>query len=267
MVWKTCKTCEVIFRVSPSHSYRKYCSRACQVKDKEWCKNISEAKKHKERITKICPTCGKKFEVPSSNDRVIYCSRSCSNNDEWRIHVAEGNRGKSPSLETRKKMSVIHIKYHWTRDELYSLYWVKGKTLVEMGEKLGASGTTVLYWLKKHGITRRDNLVASNRKPNGLEVSLINIIKETGLPYKYVGNGTKLIGKKKPDFINTNGEKKVIELFGRYWHDPEVNSYLRSSVTMEKKINHYHIYGYKCLVIWDEELREVDNLVKKIRDF
>ena len=228
---------------------------------------LTEAKKHKERITKTCPTCGKRFEVPPSYERVIYCSRSCSNNDEWRIHVAEGNRGKSPSLETREKMSKIHKKYHWTRDELYSLYGVKGKTLVEMGEELGASGTTVLYWLKKHGITRRHNLVASNRKPNGLEVSLINIIKERGLPYKYVGNGTKLIGKRKPDFINTNGEKKVIELFGRHWHDPEANPQLHSSVTMEEKINYYNMYGYKCLVIWEEELSEVDNLVRKIGDF
>lgn len=269
MVFKTCPICGKVFHVPQSQKFRIYCSRDCQVKDKEWRRNISESKKYKERFTKICPICGKEFEVPPSQERTIYCSRECwRKSDQWRKHISEANKGrKSMTSDRYKRIATTRTKHKWTYEELYRLYWIEEKTLVEMAEELGAGGTSILYWMVKYGIPRRNNLYASNRKPNGLEIKLINIIEDEGLPFKYVGNGIQMIGTRKPDFISTDGKKKVIELFGRYWHDPEVNSTIHSSSMVNETVSYYENNGYKCLIIWEEELNEVNNLVKKIGEF
>lgn len=76
--------------------------------------------------------------------------------------------------------------------------------------------------------------------------------------YKYVGDGQFIIGGKNPDFININGQKKIIEVYGDYWHaddDPQ------------ERIDFFHRYGFDCLVIWESELQEVDSVVEKLVEF
>ena len=52
---------------------------------------------------------------------------------------------------------------------------------------------------------------------------------------------------KNPDFIvrPVKETKKVIEIFGRYWHKAEEEAELTER---------YAEVGYKCLVIWEEEV-------------
>jgi hypothetical protein len=47
-----------------------------------------------------------------------------------------------------------------------------------------------------------------------------------------------------PDFVNKN-KRKVIEVFGRYWHRNDNPS---------KVIELYKEVGYDCLIIWDDEI-------------
>ncbi len=51
------------------------------------------------------------------------------------------------------------------------------------------------------------------RKMSSLEVKFDGIVKELGLPYKFVGNGAFFIERKNPDFINTNGKKIAVEVY------------------------------------------------------
>lgn len=53
------------------------------------------------------------------------------------------------------------------------------------------------------------------RIPTSLEDKFQSIINKYGLPYKYVGDGSFLIDKCNPDFININGEKIAIEVYAR----------------------------------------------------
>ncbi len=78
------------------------------------------------------------------------------------------------------------------------------------------------------------------------------------MPYKYVGNGEVIIGFKNPDFINVNGEKKVIELYGDYWHRND---------NPQDRIDHFKKYGFDCLVIWERELKNKDSLLIKLKEF
>ncbi len=50
---------------------------------------------------------------------------------------------------------------------------------------------------------------------SSLETKFENIIKQLGLPYKFVGNGEVMVARKVPDFVDSNGEKVAIEVFYR----------------------------------------------------
>jgi len=61
-----------------------------------------------------------------------------------------------------------------------------------------------------------------------------------------------------PDFINTNGQKKTIEVLGSYWHNEKE--------TQERK-NDYMKYGFQMLPIWDYELKNPEQVKQKILEF
>ena len=50
---------------------------------------------------------------------------------------------------------------------------------------------------------------------SSLEKKFLDIINKLNLPYKFVGNGEVIIGRKCPDFVNTNGQKIAVEVFYR----------------------------------------------------
>jgi G:T-mismatch repair DNA endonuclease (very short patch repair protein) len=97
------------------------------------------------------------------------------------------------------------------------------------------------------------------QKPNKPE-KLLNSLLYHLFPgeYKYVGDFKFWVDGKNPDFVNVNGQKKLIELFGDYWHrndDPK------------ERINHFKQYGFDTLVIWESELRNIGSVEEKLKEF
>lgn len=84
--------------------------------------------------------------------------------------------------------------------------------------------------------------------------------------YKYVGNGSILIGFKNPDFINVKGQKKIIELFGDYWHSKKKTGRTKKQEEFQR-VKHFAKYGYKTLIVWESELRDIIVLKKKLIEF
>jgi len=76
--------------------------------------------------------------------------------------------------------------------------------------------------------------------------------------YKYVGDGQLIIGGKCPDFANVNGKKKLIEVFGDYWHEGQ---------DPQERIEFFRQYGFDCLVIWESELEDITTVVEKLVEF
>ena len=113
----------------------------------------------------------------------------------------------------------------------------------------------------------RDRFIKAQRAgmkiyPNKPEKVLGKIISSLSKDYKYTGDGSFIIDGFNPDFINTNGQKKVIELFGTYWHKrPEVIK------RDKRRIKSYKKYGYKTLIVWEYELKNIDNVIKKVSNF
>jgi len=76
--------------------------------------------------------------------------------------------------------------------------------------------------------------------------------------WKWVGGGEVVFGGKVPDFINVNGQKKIIELAGDYWHD---KFYPAERKRIFKK------FGYDTLIIWTSELSNIEKIELKIKKF
>lgn len=107
-------------------------------------------------------------------------------------------------------------------------------------------------------------LKALCQKPTRPERELLNLINEHQLPYRYVGDGSFLIEGFNPDFVNINGKKHVIEVFGRVWHEDLVKDWKRTELG---RIMVFNSYGFKTLIIWEEELKHKDAVIEKIRCF
>lgn len=98
--------------------------------------------------------------------------------------------------------------------------------------------------------------------PNKKEKQLIKLLKGL-LPneYRFVGNGSVIIEKYNPDFINKK-QNKIIELYGDYWHNrPEVKTRDNKKKTIFEKA------GYDLLIVWEKELKNLDKLKQKILCF
>jgi len=107
--------------------------------------------------------------------------------------------------------------------------------------------------------------VMASRRPTRLEAKLIEIIREYKLPYKYTGDGSFLIGNLNPDFVNTDGDKIAIEVFGNYWHSPSSPDFgPRKEEEYRRKV--LSEYGWSLIVIWESELKELskDQLAERI---
>jgi len=95
--------------------------------------------------------------------------------------------------------------------------------------------------------------------PNKQELKLLKIL-ESMYPgeWKFVGDGKVIIDGKCPDFINVNGQKKIIELYGERWHENH---------DPQDRINVFKPYGYDTLVIWVRELQNSSKAKKIIQTF
>lgn len=115
-------------------------------------------------------------------------------------------------------------------------------------------------------------LKLKNIKPNRMEIKLNKILQEH-FPeeFKYVGNGEVIFGRKNPDFINCNGKKLIIELFGRTFHDPTYKKgFIKKILWHQQEVGtkmHYAQYGFKTLVIWDDELKNEEAVIEGIKEF
>ncbi len=107
-------------------------------------------------------------------------------------------------------------------------------------------------------------LCKTTRKyPNRKEQQLNKLLKCLfGSEYKFVGNGKVIINGFNPDFINVNGQKKIIEFYGDYWHN--LPNY---KIRDKRRLKIYKRYGYKTLIIWERELKNIDLLTNKIKNF
>jgi len=244
-----CQECGKEILVVPSIAKtKKFCSRKCRHKwDSEYYKGESNPNWRGGNLERICKWCGRTFNV---SRRVInrgdgkFCSYRCYGMAQRKqpIKICK-NCGKAFWRKGPK---------HFCSRECESQYY-KGKN-------------NPFYGKKHTKETIKKILKAVHAKPNMAESQLISLIDEYQLPFQYVGNGEVVIGGKCPDFIHSKGQKKVIELFGDYWHSPLLRN-VKSISTYDGTKKHYSKYDYECLIIWECELSNPTHALERIIEF
>lgn len=119
------------------------------------------------------------------------------------------------------------------------------------------SEAKIRHWQDPEYIKKQ--MKAFNVKQNKIEKLLENILCDLFLnEYKFVGDGKFILAGKCPDFVNVNGQKKIIELYGDYWHRND---------NPHSRIELFAQYGYQTLIVWEHELRNLELVKQKILEF
>lgn len=106
-------------------------------------------------------------------------------------------------------------------------------------------------------------------KKSKIEKRVERVVHNFHLPYVYTGDGKLTIGGLCPDFANCNGKKKLIELFGDYWHSDElVKKYGWKRGEFGRKAVFSQL-GFDCLILWESEINKMsdEEIVAKIEEF
>lgn len=202
-----------------------------------------------------------------------------------KLRISKANKGKKRlDLSERNKSLENRLKVSKTKKGI-STWWCKGKHLSEetkqkirlanKGKKrseetrkknslnmLGNTRSKIPHpWLKNPEFMKK-RLQGLLKRPTSPERMLLKIIEENNLSYKYVGNGNFIIQGFNPDFINCNGQKKIIEVYGDYWHNKEERK-IRDKFRLET----FAKYGYKTLIIWEHEFKDLHSVLKKVKEF
>jgi len=222
----------------------------------------------------------------------------------WRTRIASGmvppipggNKGNHLSAEWAARIGKSNIERHPThilREDIFKMYTIEGLKIQEIADKLGVGRHSVTRRLKEEGIkikgigwfrksvvvsdeTRKKLSESQKRKfkdpeflnkyykgmnttPNKPEKKLFSLL-ENLYPgqWRYTGDFSFTINGKCPDFVNCNGQKKIIELFGDYWHRGE---------NPQDRINEFKPFGFETLVIWESEMKNIENVKNRIREF
>jgi len=102
------------------------------------------------------------------------------------------------------------------------------------------------------------------KRPTSLEMKAIAFFRKYKLPFTYCGNGTLLIGYKNPDFYENNGKKICLETSNKRTKDWRYSGKGGWGYYEQQRVEHFAKHGWKCLVIWEEELKNPITLVEKI---
>jgi G:T-mismatch repair DNA endonuclease (very short patch repair protein)/predicted DNA-binding protein YlxM (UPF0122 family) len=112
---------------------------------------------------------------------------------------------------------------------------------------------------KDHEFSKRmfESMSIKPNKPESVVIGILNDIN-SGFNYNY---GDYNVDGKIPDFINEK-DKKVIEIHGRAFHDPNFKSPFSKNIpyhrTKKGTKEFYKDKGYSCLVIWDSEINNIE---------
>jgi len=171
--------------------------------------------------------------------------------------------GKEKAENMRKRLTRMNSRFIGEKNPFYGKHHSR-KTLEKLSkitsERIASDPKYREFC--RHGGAKA--IRSARKKPNRKEQNLVEIIEQNGFPFKYTGDGSFIINGFIPDFVECNGHKLVIELFGDYWHTRKEIPYHQ---TEQGRIEAYSQFGYKTLIIWEHELDNPPRVVEKIEQF
>jgi len=206
----------------------------------------------------------------------------------WNKGIPNSNETRARISKARKGHNTVPYPLTLEEEEKVCELYPQGKRAVDLAHMFSCSCSTIKRVLKAQGIKRSENellrisvskmkringspdltrkrLRALVKRPTKPERKILNIIRKHNLPFTYTGDGKVVIGTLCPDFVATDGSKRVIEVFGTYWH----NSFERNVAyhrTEEGRKEAFAKMGFKTTVIWEDEVKNEELVLNKIRE-
>jgi len=179
------------------------------------------------------------------------------NNCMKRSEVKEKHKKAVNELEFKERAREMQIK-RWQNPEIRKRM-IEALNRPDVKKKMSDTHSKLWQDLEYAEKIIKATLKACQFSPNKAELKLNSFLQQV-LPneYKYVGLGEFILAGKCPDFVNINGQKKLIELYGDYWHQGE---------TGEDRKALFRKYGYQTLIVWEHELGNEKTLRNKVLRF
>lgn len=232
------------------------------IKRKQWIENLRKSHRSKPREIRVCAhsDCENLFKVIITSKK-RYCSNCCGSKGKISSSYRKDKTWEEIYGVERTKEKRDNFKKKFPREIRICAYKNCKNTFecrIDYKKKYCSYGC---YW-------KADYVC-----PNKLEIFLNELLQNL-FPdeYKFVGNGEFILAGRCPDFVNINGQKKIIELFGHYWHGEEFrsqyqNDFLSNEQHEQQRINHFAKYGYQTLIIWEYELKNENMILNRIKEF
>lgn len=262
-----CAYCgKIEFRVPCDIS--KYCSHSCYVMDRKGTPLTA-------KLDKKCLYCKKRFEVLFKERAKLYCSMVCYRaSRKGQIRTKRTTR-KCAKCDVVFQVPIPHPQKKYCTKECYRRSIVGRKHTEETKSKMSRSSKKagVLRRLHKDPEFQRKRSLGLRMKPNAPETIMIKLLTDN-YPgeYAYTGDGQFIIDGLCPDFTNINGQKKLIEVFGESFHDPNISPGIPYRATEKGRREVFAEFGYKLLVVWSKEIYRggkegKELLLEKLRNF
>ncbi len=193
--------------------------------------------------------------------KTVSGDNNVSKRADVKIKISNALSGKPKSQEHKNKLSqALKGRYVSPQSGFQRGHKTSSEVLALNSERLKK--------LNKDPSFQRKRMKALMRKPTKPERTLMTLIERNNLPFRYVGDGEVIIGTLNPDFIHNNGDNKIIEVFGRVFHDPAKRvSEIRWKSQYFGRLAYYSQHGWDCLVLWDDDLDDEQAVVHRIREF
>ena len=192
--------------------------------------------------------------------------------------IGDSNKGKKRTDEVRINLSKAQLK-RWknAKKEWYDNFCRKMKEInsnPEMRKKKSDISRKLCQdpeYLRKlsEGVKRamkketywENYIKGMNMKPNKPEKFFINLLEEH-FHGEFGYNGDyrlkTRIDRLIPDFVHLKGKRKVIDILGTHWHTEN---------EFHKRNERYKKYGFDSLILWENELNNVEVLKERIKTF
>ncbi len=235
------------------YGYYKFCSsRICINNDPNRLEKLRNRKKSKDEIEKLSKSAKK----------------------QWKNNKDFIEKMTTPGLKWRKEHGKLTTdRYKDPQERIKTSNSIKLAYKLNPQLRIDAGLRSKQMWNDpdgpfKEGSPYWDNLYKSVTKsgPNYAEALILDLLNKIyPNEYRYTGDFNFWIGRKNPDFLCLD-KKKLIEHFGIYWHGEE-HTGESNELHENNRINYFSAYGYKTLIIWENEIDNIDLIKSKIINF